>query len=192
MCFKRQWLALQSPGSVLLERFHHKATIVSHKRAVISQSSPTTTKIQHPFQTPLNPLEYLHVLLGLFGFVLFCVLTEVWEINDVEFGCGTLLVLLSDFDVVNMCGLGSMADERTGVWWVFVRGVCGVCRPAGSFFSLGSTSVSGASGFAKGWVEQNLQHSFIIHAGAALLCSTDKQQQLLSETFQQAGNQGHR
>lgn len=106
---------------MLLELFPHKATIVLHKCAVISQSNPTTTK--HPasvsnlslISIPLDTFLSYGASLD-FEFVLFCVLEGAWEINHGEFRCGILLMLLSDCDVLNMCGPGSVPDERAGVY----------------------------------------------------------------------------
>lgn len=60
------------------------------------------------------------MLQGLIGveFVLFSVFVEVWGIHGGElwrWECGMLLILLTDFDVGYMCGLGSVPDKRAGV-----------------------------------------------------------------------------
>lgn len=157
MCFERQWFSSQPPGPVLVEHFHYKATIVFAQTCCYFPIQPHNHKascINFRLVSHLNPLGYLYVLWGLFGFelVLFCVLEEVWEINDGEFGRGTLLTLLSDFDVRNMCGPGDVPDERAGVYLcegLLVWVVCRSGRPAGSFLSPGSKSVSGASGLAQ-------------------------------------------
>lgn len=38
------------------------------------------------------------------------------EINDGDFRHGTLLMLLSDFDVLSMCEPGDVPDERAGMY----------------------------------------------------------------------------
>lgn len=202
MCCERQWLPSDTPGPVLLVHFHRKATIVLHKCAVISQSKLTTTKHPasisnssshlNPPRIPFRPTGVLRIE----NLSCFVSQEKAWEINDGRFGCGTLLMLLSDFDVLNMCGPGNMPDERARVCLrecVFAWGVCRVWQTSWKLSQLwervclrGITLGTGLSG-AK--ISSSVCHLSGSGSASQHWQNNDDDRERLF--FLWAGNQGH-